>query len=52
MGPMAGEQSGLSLVYAVLVDVARRWRGIRITPGDLEKLTAWRSEVAPLAASA
>lgn len=52
IGPMAGERSGLSLVYAVLVDVAKRWRGIRITPGDLEKLMALRSEVAPLAASA
>jgi transposase-like protein len=52
MGPMAGEQSGLSLVYAVLVDVARRWRGIRITADDLETLNALRAAVAPLAASA
>lgn len=52
MGPMAGEWSGLSLVYAVLVDVARRWRGIRITAGDLEKLAALRGDVAQLAVSA
>ena len=52
MGPMAGEWSGLSLVYAVLVDVARRWHGIQMTPGDLEKLAALRGTVAPLAVSA
>lgn len=52
MGPAAGEWSGLSLIYAVLVDVAKRWRGIRMDPGDLEKLSALRGEVAPLAASA
>ena len=52
MGPMAGERSGLSLVYAVLVDVAKRWHGIRITPADLEKLNGLRAEVVPLAATA
>ena len=52
MGPMAGEWSGLSLVYAVLVDVAKRWRGIRFNADDLEKLTALRGGVAPLAGSA
>jgi putative transposase len=52
MGPMAGESSGLSLIYAVLVDVAKRWRGIRISPADLEKLNALRTEVVPLAATA
>jgi transposase-like protein len=52
MGPMAGEASGLALVHAVLVDVARRWRGIKITPGDLEKLAALRGALVPLAASA
>ena len=52
MGPAAGERSGLSLVYAVLVDVARRWRGIRIDPADLEKLNALRAAMSPLAASA
>ena len=51
-GAMGGEQAGLSLVYAVTVDVAKRWRGIRIRPGDLEKLNVLRAEVAPLAASA
>ena len=51
IGPMASEQSGLSLIHAVLVDVSKRWRGIKLTPGDLEKLNALRSEVAPLAAA-
>lgn len=46
-GVMGGEQAGLSLIYAVTVDVAKRWRGIRITPGDLEKLNALRAKVAP-----
>ena len=51
IGPMASEQSGLSLIHAVLVDVSKRWRGIKLTPGDLEKLNALRSEVATLAAA-
>lgn len=51
IGPMAGERSGLSLIHAVLVDVSKRWRGIKLTRGDLEKLNALRSEVAPLAAA-
>jgi len=51
IGSMASEQSGLSLIHAVLVDVSRRWRGIRLTPGDLEKLNALRGEVVPLAAA-
>ncbi|MCG3131659.1 MAG: hypothetical protein FLDDKLPJ_02463 [Phycisphaerae bacterium] len=51
-GALGGEQAGLALIYAVTVDVARRWRGIRIAPSDLEKLNALRAEVAPLAASA
>jgi transposase-like protein len=51
-GVMGGEQAGLSLIYAVTVDVAKRWRGIRITPGDLEKLNELRAEVAPLARTA
>lgn len=49
IGPMAGEQSGLSLIHAVLVDVSKRWRGIKLTPADLEKLNALRSQVVPLA---
>lgn len=49
IGPMAGERSGLSLIHAVLVDVSKRWRGIRMTPDDLEKLHALRNQVAPLA---
>ena len=46
------ERAGLSLIHAVLVDVSRRWHGIKITPDDLEKLNALRAEVVPLAASA
>ncbi|MFQ6048281.1 MAG: IS256 family transposase [Phycisphaerae bacterium] len=51
IGPLAGERSGLSLIHAVLVDVSQRWHGIKLTPGDLEKLNALRREVAPLAAT-
>jgi hypothetical protein len=49
---MPGETAGLSLVYAVLVDVSKRWRGLRVTPGDLGKLAALKAEVAPMALSA
>ena len=49
IGPMANEQSGMSLIHAVLVDVSKRWRGIKLTASDLEKLNALRSEVVPLA---
>lgn len=51
-GVLGGEKAGLSLIYAVTVDVAKRWRGIRISPDDLEKLNALRREVAPLKATA
>lgn len=51
-GVLGGEQAGLSLIYAVTVDVAKRWRGIRMKPGDLEKLNVLRGEVAPLKATA
>jgi transposase-like protein len=51
-GVLGGEQAGLSLIYAVTVDVAKRWRGIRISPADLEKLTELRADVAPLAKTA
>jgi hypothetical protein len=51
-GALGGEQAGLALIYAVTVDVAKRWRGIHLTPVDLEKLTALRTEVAPLKATA
>jgi len=44
--------AGLSLIHAVLVDVSRRWHGIRMAPSDLEKLNVLRAEVVPLAASA
>jgi len=50
IGPMAGERSGLSLIHAVLLDVSKRWRGIKMTPDDLEKLNTLRGEVVPLAA--
>ncbi|NIV35554.1 MAG: IS256 family transposase, partial [Anaerolineae bacterium] len=46
------EQAGLSLVHAVLLDVSKRWHGIRIAPRDLEKLALLRSKLEPLAASA
>jgi len=46
------ERAGLSLVYAVLVDVSKRWRGITISPADLDTLSGLRVKVAPLAASA
>ncbi len=49
-GALGGEQAGLALIYAVTVDVARRWHGIKVTPADLEKLSALRQEAAPLGA--
>jgi len=52
LGPLPDEAVSLSLIYAVLVEVPKRWRGIRITPDDLEILDKLRAEVAPLAASA
>ena len=36
IGAMAREHSGLSLNHAVLVDVSNRWRGTKLTRGDLE----------------
>jgi transposase-like protein len=51
-GALGGEQAGLALIYAVTVDVAKRWHGIKVTPADLEKLNALRTEVAPLKATA
>lgn len=51
-GTLGGEQAGLALIYAVTVDVAKRWRGIRITPADLEKLITLRQDLAPLKATA
>jgi len=48
---MAGEQSGLSLIHAVLLDVSKRWRGIKMAPADLEKLNRLRGEVVPVAAA-
>lgn len=51
-GAMGGKQAGLSPVYVATVNMAKRRRGIKIKPGDLEKLNVLRGEVAPLAASA
>jgi transposase-like protein len=51
-GALGGEQAGLALIYAVTLDVSRRWRGIRIGPADLEKLLALRQALAPLKATA
>lgn len=51
MGSAPDERAGLSLIHAVLVDVSKRWRGIRVTPADLETLNALRTEVVPLAAT-
>jgi transposase-like protein len=51
-GALGGEQAGLALIHAVTVDVAKRWRGIKVTATDLEILNALRAEVAPLKATA
>lgn len=51
-GALGGEQAGLTLLYAVMLDVSKRWRGIQMKPGDLEKLYALRGAVVPLAATA
>lgn len=50
-GALGGEKAGLSLIYAVTVELAKRWRGIRMTPADLETLNALRDTVAPLKAT-
>ena len=52
IGTMPNETSGLSLIYAVMVETAKRWHGIKLTAADLEKLNRLRAEVVPLAASA
>jgi len=50
---LGGDRAGLALIYAVTVDVAQRWRGIRIAPpDDPEKLSALREAVVPLKATA
>lgn len=51
-GALGGEQAGLALIYAVTLDVSKRWRGIRIAPADLETLNALREAVVPLKATA
>ena len=51
-GVLGGEQAGLSLIYALTVNAAKPWRGVRLTPGDLEKLNVLRMKVAPRARTA
>ena len=50
-GALDGEQTGLSLIYAVRVNLAKRWRGIQRTPADLETLDTLQSDVVPRKAS-
>jgi len=51
-GVLGGEQAGLSLIYAVTVDVSQCWRSLRMRPGNLQKRNLLRAEVAPLARTA
>ena len=46
-----GERSGLSLMFAVLVDASASWRGVKITPSISRELEAQRtdSQVKPVA---
>jgi hypothetical protein len=37
------ERSGLSLMFAVLVDAAATWRGVKITPVISQELEALRT---------
>lgn len=52
MGPMAGETAGLSLIYSVLIDASKRWKGIDMSPYIRRKLEALRDSLVPLAESA
>ena len=36
------EQSGLSLMFAVLVDASASWRGVKVTPASAQQLEALR----------
>ena len=38
-----GEKSGLSLVFAVLVDASATWRGVRVSPAIIGQLEAFRT---------
>jgi transposase-like protein len=42
LGALPNEKAGPSLVHAVLVDVSKRWRGIRIIPQELAILNELR----------
>jgi hypothetical protein len=39
-----GERSGLSLMFAVLVDASAGWRGVKITPAVSRELDALRTD--------
>ena len=52
LGVLPNEKAGLSLVHAVLVDVSKRWRGIRITPQEQSELNELRSRMSSYQASA
>jgi hypothetical protein len=49
---MAGETAGLSLIYSVLWDASKRWKGIDMSPYLRNKLEALRATLVPLAESA
>jgi transposase-like protein len=52
MGPMAGETAGLSLIYSVLMDASKRWKGIDMSRYARRKLEELRATLVPLAESA
>ena len=41
------ETSCLKLVYATLIDAAKRWKGIKITPKNLRELDRIRAQIFP-----
>jgi putative transposase len=41
--PRMSEKSGLSLMFAVMVDASARWRGVEISPAIVEQLEALRN---------
>jgi transposase-like protein len=45
------ERSGLSLVFAVLVDASAGWHGVKITPASGRQLAALRPEPSTKASS-
>lgn len=48
MGAMAGETAGLSLIYSVLSDASKRWKGIDMSPYIRRKLEALKNTLDPL----